>query len=59
MKKFDINFKLRKIKMNTQRREGESKVTFFFKNVLSASAAAMTAEILTIPIDTCKVRLQI
>ena len=45
--------------MNTQRREGESKVTFFIKNVLCASAAAMTAEVLTIPIDTAKVRLQI
>ena len=45
--------------MNTQRREGESKALFFLKNVLSASAAAMIAEVATIPLDTAKVRLQI
>ena len=45
--------------MNTQRREGESAVAFFFKNVLAASTAACVAEIATIPIDTAKVRLQI
>ena len=43
--------------MNTQRREGESKAVFFLKNVLSASAAAMIAEVATIPLDTAKVRL--
>lgn len=34
-------------------------VKFFAKNVLSASFAAMTAEVFTIPLDTAKVRLQI
>lgn len=32
---------------------------FFLKNVTAAAIAASTAEIVTIPIDTCKVRLQI
>jgi len=41
------------------RKEGESAVYFFMKNVLLASAAAMWAETVTIPADTAKVRLQI
>jgi len=45
--------------MNTQRAEGESALKFFFKNLGAASTAAMVAEIMTIPIDTAKVRLQI
>lgn len=45
--------------MNTKRREGESKALFFLKNCAAASAAASTAELFTIPIDTAKVRLQI
>ena len=45
--------------MNVQRPEGESPLKFFAKNVLSASFAAMTAEVFTIPLDTAKVRLQI
>ena len=43
--------------MNVQRPEGESVIKFFAKNVLSASFAAMTAEVFTIPLDTAKVRL--
>jgi hypothetical protein len=43
--------------MNTNRMPGESDIAFFFRNVLMASAAAMTAETATIPIDTAKVRL--
>ena len=45
--------------MNTNRMNGESDIAFFFRNVLMASAAAMTGEIATIPLDTAKVRLQI
>lgn len=41
-----------------KRKEGESKTAFFWKNVLSASIAGMTGEIVTIPADTAKVRLQ-
>jgi solute carrier family 25 uncoupling protein 8/9 len=32
---------------------------YFMKNLLAASTAAMVAEVLTIPIDTAKVRLQV
>jgi solute carrier family 25 uncoupling protein 8/9 len=45
--------------MNTKRMQGESDIAFFFRNVFMASAAAMTAEVATIPLDTAKVRLQI
>lgn len=45
--------------MHTHRREGESSLHFFFRNVAMASAAGMIAEAITIPIDTAKVRLQI
>ena len=45
--------------MNTKRMEGEGDVAFFIRNVLMASAAAMWAEVATIPLDTAKVRLQI
>ena len=43
--------------MNTKRMEGEGDVAFFVRNVLMASAAAMWAEVATIPLDTAKVRL--
>jgi len=45
--------------MNNKRKDGESAFGFFMKNVLMASSAGMIAEVLTIPIDTAKVRLQI
>ena len=45
--------------MNTKKMEGEGEFAFFIRNVLMASAAAMWAEVLTIPLDTAKVRLQI
>lgn len=45
--------------MNTKRMDGESDIAFFMRNVLMASAAAMTGEVTTIPIDTAKVRLQL
>ena len=38
---------------------GESDAAFFARNVLMASAAGMTGEAATIPMDTAKVRLQI
>lgn len=34
-------------------------MAYFFRNVFMASAAAMWAEVLTIPMDTAKVRLQL
>jgi solute carrier family 25 (mitochondrial uncoupling protein), member 8/9 len=43
--------------MNTRKMAGESDSAFFIRNVLMASAAGMTGEALTIPIDTAKVRL--
>ena len=45
--------------MNTRRFENESEFGYFMRNVLMASAAAMMAEVMTIPLDTAKVRLQI
>lgn len=45
--------------MNTRKLPGESDTAFFIRNVLMASAAGMTGEALTIPIDTAKVRLQL
>jgi len=38
---------------------GEGDTAFFIRNILMASAAGMTGEICTIPIDTAKVRLQV
>jgi len=43
--------------MNTKRFKNESDTAYFFRNVLMASAAAMSAEVLTLPLDTAKVRL--
>lgn len=40
-----------------QRKEGESQLYFFMKNVACGAAAACWAEFLTIPADTAKVRL--
>jgi len=45
--------------MQSVKKEGESDLHFFLKNVGQASFSAMFAEIMTIPIDTAKVRLQI
>ena len=45
--------------MNTKKRAGESEAAFFMRNVGMASFSAMFAEIITIPVDTAKVRLQI
>lgn len=45
--------------MQSKRKEGESAVFFFAKNVGQASFSAMFAEFCTIPVDTAKVRLQI
>ena len=47
------------LKMNTQRRPGETDLGFFARNVAMAATAAMFAEVCTIPIDTAKVRMQI
>lgn len=43
--------------MQAKKREGESELVYFLKNVAAASFAASTAEVFTIPIDTAKVRL--
>ena len=45
--------------MNTKRFKNEGEAAYFMRNVLMASAAAMSAEVMTIPLDTAKVRLQI
>jgi hypothetical protein len=45
--------------MNTKRLSGESDSAFFVRSVLMASTAAMTAEAVTLPTDTAKVRLQL
>ena len=45
--------------MKTKKRAGESEAAFFMRNVGMASFSAMFAEIITIPVDTAKVRLQI
>jgi len=45
--------------MQTRRFKDESNAGYFMRNVLMASAAAMAAEVMTIPLDTAKVRLQI
>jgi len=43
--------------MNTKRRDGESDIAYFLRNVGMASFSAMIAETATIPLDTAKVRL--
>jgi solute carrier family 25 uncoupling protein 8/9 len=45
--------------MNNRKKQGESEIGFFLRNVAMASTAGMIAEVITIPIDTAKVRLQI
>jgi len=45
--------------MQTRRFKDESNAGYFMRNVLMSSAAAMAAEVGTIPLDTAKVRLQI
>lgn len=43
--------------MQAKRKEGESEIVFFGKNVAAASFSGMVAEAITIPLDTAKVRL--
>ena len=43
--------------MQVKRREGESGIAYMGRTIAFASASAMVAETLTIPIDTVKVRL--
>lgn len=43
--------------MQSKKREGESDIGFFFKNVAAAAFSACFAEVVTIPMDTAKVRL--
>lgn len=45
--------------MNVKKRDGESQLGFFARNVAMASLSACISETLTIPFDTAKVRLQI
>jgi len=45
--------------MQSKKKEGESDLHFFLKNVGQASFSAMFAEFVTIPADTAKVRMQI
>jgi solute carrier family 25 uncoupling protein 8/9 len=45
--------------MNSTKKEGESEVAFFLRNVGMASFSACVAEVATIPMDTAKVRLQL
>lgn len=45
--------------MNVTQREGESNAAFFMRNVGMAAFSACVAEVLTIPMDTAKVRLQL
>ena len=45
--------------MKSQKRPGETDLGFFCRNVAMASWAGMVAEVVSIPLDTAKVRLQI
>ena len=45
--------------MNVKRREGEGSASYFMRNLGMAAAACMWAEVVTLPIDTAKVRMQI
>lgn len=45
--------------MNVKKREGEGSAAYFMRNLGMAAAACMWAEVVTIPIDTAKVRMQI
>ena len=45
--------------MQSKRREGESGIHYFFRNVSYAAFSACVAEAVTIPFDTAKVRLQV
>lgn len=45
--------------MQSAKKEGESDAAFFVRNVAMASFSASVAEVITIPVDTAKVRLQI
>jgi hypothetical protein len=43
--------------MQVPRREGEGTVAYFARNIAMAASAACWAEVMTLPIDTAKVRL--
>jgi hypothetical protein len=43
--------------MQSLKKEGESDVAFFMRNVGMAAFSACVAEVATIPMDTAKVRL--
>lgn len=45
--------------MQGGRKEGESAIAYFLKSVAQGAFAACVAEIITLPLDTAKVRLQI
>jgi hypothetical protein len=45
--------------MRQRKVEGESKFKYFAKNVLAGGVSASVGEIFSIPIDCCKVRLQV
>jgi len=45
--------------MQGKRLEGEGPFMFFLRNVAMAAVAGSTGELVTIPLDTAKVRLQI
>lgn len=43
--------------MQVPRKEGEGSVAYFARNIGMAATAACWAEVVTLPIDTAKVRL--
>jgi hypothetical protein len=43
--------------MQSVKKPGESQTAFFLRNVAMSSFSACIAEIVTIPVDTAKVRL--
>jgi solute carrier family 25 (mitochondrial uncoupling protein), member 8/9 len=45
--------------MQSTKKAGESDAAFFMRNVGMASFSACVAEVITIPMDTAKVRLQL
>jgi hypothetical protein len=42
-----------------KRKQGESEAMYLAKNIICGSGAGMIAELITLPVDTAKVRLQI
>ena len=45
--------------MNTLKREGESELSYFLRNIGMATGACCIAEAITVPIDSAKTRLQL